>query len=118
MIVSTPMLLQITREVVATTPRDGGFARSLPRRWCVRAVADHVFQFQCAGVRLFAQGVRVRYADDCGRTVWLAAHLPWIVVGLLSPGSRRRLCCGRVAAGRSVTIANASSRACPRRCRD
>jgi hypothetical protein len=59
-IVSAPMLLQITREVVADNARDGG-VRVGPWRIGVCALWPIMFlQFQCAGVRLlFAQGVRV-----------------------------------------------------------
>jgi hypothetical protein len=59
-IVSTPMLLQITREVVADNARAGGlrigrYSVSVCALWPILFL-----QFQCAGVRLlFAQGVRV-----------------------------------------------------------
>ena len=59
-IVSTPMLLAITREVVADSGQDG-VIRVGRRRLGVCALWPLMFlQFQCAGFRLlFAQGVRV-----------------------------------------------------------
>ena len=84
-IVSTPMLLQITREVVADNARDGGGSpRSVPHRR-VRAVADHVSSVSVRRRPASFRAGRSRRATrmTAAAREWLAAHLPWIVVGLL-----------------------------------